>query len=238
MPDRPTTRSTPATRFHGLLVRPAEPLVVLREEARRELGNQHGARLAQPDDDLGVFVDDAVLEVGRAPGRRDAPRGEQVLEAVRQAVQRSTVLPSRDLGDRRAAASAIACVSRIVTAQLSVGLSRVRRSRYSLVRCVDVTRRARSSAARRCAGRNTRSSGDAGTAPFHASGISGVRANAAAPRSRTSRSSSAPVPPGYGWNWLAGGSALPSGQGSGAGAWAEVLPATGAWACRAPGVPK
>ena len=74
----------------------AEPLIALREEPGRELRDQHGASIAQPDDDFRVLIDDAILEVRRTPGRPHALGREQILHAVRNAVQRPAVVSGGD----------------------------------------------------------------------------------------------------------------------------------------------
>ena len=76
----------------------AEPVGALRELPRRELGDQHGAGVAESNDDFGVVVDHAILEIGGAPRGRRALDGEEILHAPRHAVQRATILPGLELG--------------------------------------------------------------------------------------------------------------------------------------------
>jgi hypothetical protein len=68
---------------------------------RRELRHQHGARIAQANDHFGVVIDDAILEVVRAPRRRIALRIEEILHAIRNAVQQPAIAPGRDRAIRR-----------------------------------------------------------------------------------------------------------------------------------------
>ena len=86
--------------------RPARPGeggvgVVVAEAAgqldHRQLGDQHRPRLAQLAHDGGVVVEDLLAVRLRAPGGRDAARGEQVLGAVGDAVQRAARLARGNL---------------------------------------------------------------------------------------------------------------------------------------------
>ena len=74
----------------------AEPDVVERERAQAQLGDEDGAGLVQSANDRGVGSRHAVPEWLRSVGRRDARRVEQVLDAVRNAVKRATILPRRN----------------------------------------------------------------------------------------------------------------------------------------------
>ena len=76
----------------------AEPDVVERQRAEAQLRDEHRAGLGEPAHDRGVRGRHAVAERLGAVGRGDAGRVEQVLHAVRDAVQRTAVLPGRDLG--------------------------------------------------------------------------------------------------------------------------------------------
>ena len=76
----------------------AEPDVVERERAERELRDEHRAGLVQPAHDRGVRRRHAIAERLGAVGRRDVLRVEQILHAVRDAVQRTAVLAGGDLG--------------------------------------------------------------------------------------------------------------------------------------------
>ncbi len=67
----------------------AEPDVAVGERAERGLAEQHRARLPQQFDHPRIAVGDAILVRRRAPGGADAVCVEQVLQAVRDAVQRA-----------------------------------------------------------------------------------------------------------------------------------------------------
>ena len=72
-------------------------VVALREETGRELRHEHRAGIAQPNDHLGVVVDGAILEVGRAPRGAHAPGREEVLHTIGDAVQRAAIPAGLDL---------------------------------------------------------------------------------------------------------------------------------------------
>jgi hypothetical protein len=74
-----------------------KPEVALGQCAHRKLGNQDRARLIEPLDHSGVAGRDAILEGLGAPGGRDALGVEEVLHAVRDAVERAAILPGADL---------------------------------------------------------------------------------------------------------------------------------------------
>ena len=63
----------------------------------RKLGDEDRARVVQASDDDRVVVDDLVLEEAAAPGRRSAPGGEQVLDAVRNSLKRPALLPGSEV---------------------------------------------------------------------------------------------------------------------------------------------
>ena len=69
----------------------AGPLIAERELAGRELRDEHGAGRVQPRDDRGVLIERLRRERRRAPARRRALRRDDVLDAVRNAVQRTEV---------------------------------------------------------------------------------------------------------------------------------------------------
>ena len=146
----------------------AIPLVALREQSGRELRDQHRAGVAQPNDDFGVFVDDAILEIRRAPRRaaRPSSRRDPSRRTECRAADRDTC-PALISASARAA-SASAWSSMIVTAQRSVGFEALDAVEIDLreLRRRDLLR-ALMSADSRCAGRNAISSSDVGTAPVH-----------------------------------------------------------------------
>jgi hypothetical protein len=64
----------------------------------RQLGNEHGPGRLQALDDRGIEVEHLAAEGSRAPGGRNALRGgQQVLRAVRDAVQETAPPTGRDL---------------------------------------------------------------------------------------------------------------------------------------------
>ena len=77
---------------------PAEPPIVLRKQPRGQLRQQHRARVTQAHHDFRIDVGNLVLEIGRAPRGGHALDREQILDAVRNTMQRSTILTGGDLG--------------------------------------------------------------------------------------------------------------------------------------------
>ena len=99
----------------------AEPDVVERECAERQLRDEHGACLVESAHDHRVRSRHAIAERFGAVGGGDVLRVEQVLHAVRDAVQRAAILPGGDLGIRRfARASACSLRDRDDRAELRI----------------------------------------------------------------------------------------------------------------------
>ena len=106
----------------------AEPLVAHGQCAERQLGDQHRAGLLQPPGDGGLLVEHLVLERRRAPGRRVAGIGDQVLRPPGDAVQRAAILPAA-ISPSACAACFSASSSVSVTTHLSSGSNRLSRPR-------------------------------------------------------------------------------------------------------------
>ena len=82
-------------RIHRLA---AEPDVVQCERAEAELRDQHRAGVVETPHDRRIILRHAIAKRLGAPRRRDAGGVEQILHAVRNAVQWAAILACRDLG--------------------------------------------------------------------------------------------------------------------------------------------
>ena len=74
-----------------------KPHVAVRQLTGRQLGDQYGARVTKPFHDGGVGGWHLVLVRLRAPGRPDPFRGEEIFDAVGNAVERPLITSCADL---------------------------------------------------------------------------------------------------------------------------------------------
>ena len=105
-PTRPAAVAAPGTRRRSArslrwiprVVRAAaRPLIAERELAGRELRDEHGAGRVQPRHDRGILIEHLRRKRRRAPARRRALRRDDVLHAVRNAVQQAEIVAGAEL---------------------------------------------------------------------------------------------------------------------------------------------